>query len=32
LDRLLAAQALIEGLPLVSRDPIFGEFHVETIW
>ena len=31
-DRILAAQALIEGLPLVSRDPAFAEFPVDTIW
>lgn len=31
-DRILAAQALLAGLPLVSRDPIFAEFQVETVW
>lgn len=31
-DRMLAAQALIEDLPLVSRDPVFAEFPIEAIW
>jgi PIN domain nuclease of toxin-antitoxin system len=31
-DRLLAAQALIEETPLVTRDRIFRKYGVETIW
>ena len=31
-DRLLAAQALTENLVLVTRDPIFADFGVETLW
>ena len=31
-DRLLAAQALLEGLPIVSRDPLLRAFDVEVIW
>ena len=31
-DRMLAAQSLIEGVPLVTQDPAFGAFGVETVW
>lgn len=31
-DRLLAGQSLAEGMPLVSSDPAFQGFGVETIW
>jgi PIN domain nuclease of toxin-antitoxin system len=31
-DRLLAAQALAEGIPVVSRDPAFAAYGVATIW
>lgn len=31
-DRLLIAQAEIEGLPLASPDPAFAAYGVETIW
>jgi PIN domain nuclease of toxin-antitoxin system len=31
-DRLLAAQSLVEGLPLATDDPAFKIFGVETIW
>jgi PIN domain nuclease of toxin-antitoxin system len=31
-DRLLAAQALEEGLALVTRDPIFRRYGVKRIW
>jgi PIN domain nuclease of toxin-antitoxin system len=31
-DRLLAAQALEERLPIVSADPIFGRYGVKRIW
>jgi PIN domain nuclease of toxin-antitoxin system len=31
-DRLIAAQALVEGLPLVTADPIFDTYGVTRIW
>lgn len=31
-DRMLAAQCLLEHLPLITRDPFFREAGVETIW
>lgn len=31
-DRLLIAQALEEGMTLVSRDEVFGLYAVETVW
>ena len=31
-DRLIAAHALIENLPLVTRDPIFKKYGVKLIW
>jgi len=31
-DRLIAAQALHEGLALLSRDPAFDAYGVERIW
>jgi PIN domain nuclease of toxin-antitoxin system len=31
-DRMLAAQSLEEGLPLISRDPLFAPYAVERIW
>jgi PIN domain nuclease of toxin-antitoxin system len=31
-DRMLAAQALLEGLTLVSSDTIFDEFAVSRLW
>ena len=30
-DRLLIAQAEVEGLTLVTRDPVFGQYAVERI-
>jgi PIN domain nuclease of toxin-antitoxin system len=30
-DRLLVAQAEVEGLTLVTRDPVFGKYDVELI-
>ena len=30
-DRLLAAQALCEGLKLVTRDPVFGQYGVQVL-
>jgi PIN domain nuclease of toxin-antitoxin system len=31
-DRMLAAQAEIEGISLVTADPIFHQFNVQTLW
>jgi PIN domain nuclease of toxin-antitoxin system len=31
-DRLLAAQAEIEDIPLVTADPAFRYFNVRTLW
>ncbi len=31
-DRMLAAQATIEGLRLVTRDPAIPQFGVEVVW
>ncbi len=31
-DRLLAAQAESEKLPLITGDPVFDSFAIETIW
>ena len=31
-DRLLAAQSLVEGFPLVTSDHLFKVFEVETVW
>lgn len=31
-DRMLAAQAEIEGLTLVTRDPVFRDFPVKVLW
>jgi PIN domain nuclease of toxin-antitoxin system len=31
-DRLLAAQALLEDLPLVTNDPAFASFGVKVVW
>jgi PIN domain nuclease of toxin-antitoxin system len=31
-DRMLAAQAEIEGLTLVTRDPVFRNFPVKVLW
>lgn len=31
-DRMLAAQSEREGLPLVTRDPAFELFGIETFW
>lgn len=31
-DRMLIAQAQIEGLPIVTADPAIGRYDVETIW
>lgn len=31
-DRILVAQAEIEGLPLVSKDPALRQFGIELLW
>jgi PIN domain nuclease of toxin-antitoxin system len=31
-DRVLAAQSLLEGIPLVTDDPAFSAFGVDTRW
>ena len=31
-DRMLVAQALVEGLPIVSKDRKFARYGVEVIW
>jgi hypothetical protein len=31
-DRMLAAQALVEGVPLVTNDPAFAGFGVNVVW
>lgn len=31
-DRMLAAQSEIEGMPLVTADPVFKAFGTKTIW
>jgi PIN domain nuclease of toxin-antitoxin system len=31
-DRLLVAQAQVEGLPLLTADPLIARYDVETIW
>lgn len=31
-DRMLAAQAELEHLPLVSRDTALRQFHIELVW
>lgn len=31
-DRMLAAQSVLEGLPLLTRDPAFAQFDIQTVW
>jgi len=31
-DRLLIAQAIVERTPIVTRDDLFSEYSVQTIW
>ena len=31
-DRLLAAQSIVEGMPVMTDDPAFKAFGVETLW
>ena len=31
-DRILIAQSLVEGIPILTADPIFARYGVEVIW
>ena len=31
-DRMLVAQGQLEGVPIVTGDPLIGRYDVETIW
>ena len=31
-DRLLVGQAQVEGMPIVTADPVISRYDVETIW
>jgi PIN domain nuclease of toxin-antitoxin system len=31
-DRMLVAQALVDGIPVVTRDPWISRYGVQTIW
>jgi PIN domain nuclease of toxin-antitoxin system len=31
-DRLLIAQARVEGLPIVTSDPVFAKYDIDTVW
>jgi PIN domain nuclease of toxin-antitoxin system len=31
-DRILIAQSRVEGLPVVTKDPVFREYGVAVIW
>ena len=31
-DRLVIAQAVVEGIPIVSADPAFDQYPIERIW
>jgi PIN domain nuclease of toxin-antitoxin system len=31
-DRLLVAQALVEGIPLVSADPVLDQYPITRLW
>jgi len=31
-DRILAAQSQVEGMPLISADPVFREFGIPVMW
>jgi len=31
-DRLLAAQALVERMPIVTRDRVFRKYGVRVVW
>ena len=31
-DRLIAAQAIVEGLPIISTDPVLDAYGVQRLW
>ncbi len=31
-DRLLISSAMVEGLPIVTDDPVFRKYRVEVVW
>ncbi|MCS6845749.1 MAG: type II toxin-antitoxin system VapC family toxin [Caldilineales bacterium] len=31
-DRLLVAQSLVEGMPLITSDPLIAKYSVQVIW
>ena len=31
-DRLIIAQGIVEGLPIISSDPVFAEYPVKVVW
>lgn len=31
-DRILIAQGLTERIPIVTRDPVFSNYEIETVW
>lgn len=31
-DRILSAQALLEGVPLITADPAFAQFPISVLW
>jgi len=31
-DRMLIAQSLAEGIPLISNEAVFDSFHIQRIW
>lgn len=31
-DRMLVAQALVDGVPIVTRDPALARYPIQTIW
>ena len=31
-DRLIIAQAMVEALPIITRDSVFQEYSIEVIW
>ena len=31
-DRMLAAQSELESMPLLTRDPAFAQFRIQTFW
>ena len=31
-DRMLISQSQIEGLPIITKDPVFDQYKVETVW